>query len=114
MISAEVHSDDHVFEATFDASKWAEQADDTEIEALAKCGFGGDYAADAVAQFMADHDEDVKKVFSYLDLKPKMGNGDPVGFECHVEEEDLAMWLDTNRPAMARSLRENGLLAEFA
>lgn len=101
MIRAEVHSDDHVFKADFDATKWFEQASDEEIIALILCGFGGDYPADAVAHFMAEHDSNVARVFQYLEFGPKMPDGDTVGFECHVSDSDASMWIQKHKPELA-------------
>lgn len=95
-ISAEVHSDDHVIETTFDASRWFAQASDDEILKLARCGWGGDYPADDVALFAAGYDADVKKVFDYLEL---VGHKkDRPGFECHVNEDSAREWLEIHRP----------------
>ena len=90
-IQAEAHSDDRVVEVIFDAQQWFEQASDDEILALRDCGFGGDYPSDAVALFTAEHDEKVKRLFTYLDI---LGEGrKTMGFECHVEESDAEVWL---------------------
>ena len=89
-IRAEAHSDDRVFKARFDAGPWFAQAPDEEILALKECDFGGDYAADVVAQFAADSNEDVQDIFDYLALKNKH---EAMGFECHVNEEDALLWL---------------------
>ncbi|KKL23440.1 hypothetical protein LCGC14_2425330, partial [marine sediment metagenome] len=67
-IKAECHSDDRVREANFDATPWFVQASAESIGDLARCGWGGDYPADGVAQFMAEQDREVGKVFQYLDL----------------------------------------------
>jgi len=67
-IPAECYSDDHILEATFDAEPWFAHASRPQILALATCGWGGDYPADEVAIYMADYDQGVGKVFSYLEL----------------------------------------------
>ena len=54
MICAECHSDDHNVEVAFDATRWFEQATDKQIAELAAVGWGGEYPADAVAEFMTD------------------------------------------------------------
>jgi hypothetical protein len=105
VIRAEVHSDDHKLRANFDATLWFEQADDAEIAELANCNWGGDCAADAVAEFMADYEPSVAKVFAYLDLEPSNW-GEPVGFECHVEAADARAWLKAHRSALYASLDE--------
>lgn len=93
-IRAEVHSDDRVIEAQFNALPWFEQASDEEIKALAKCDWGGDYPADEVAQHMADLDPNVRKVFDYVALRVSEG------FECHVNEDDARAWLTAYRPGL--------------
>lgn len=90
-LRAEVHSDDRVVEVEFDAQLWFDQASDDEIAALRDCDFGGDYPADAVALFAAEHDEGVRRLFTYLDI---LGAGNkPMGFECHVVATDAETWL---------------------
>ena len=96
MITAECHSDDHVREATFDATPWFEQASDGELVSLAECGWRGDYPADAVAQFMAEQSEPVRQVFEYIELV-----GDQ-GFECSVNTGDGETWLREHRPHLSK------------
>lgn len=104
MIKAECHSDDRVRKANFDATPWFVQASAESIGALAKCGWGGDYPADGVSHFMAEHDEEVGKVFQYLELVAD--KKDAPGFECHVDEADALTWLRKNRRALAITLEE--------
>ena len=93
MIRAEVHSDDHVAEANFDATTWFEQASNEEIRALAEISWGGDMESDAVAQFFnTDSERDVAFVFTYVQHKQD------VGYECHVDSKDALRWIDVNRP----------------
>jgi hypothetical protein len=105
MIKAEVHSDDHVVEHNFDATKWFRLATDENIIKLAQCGWGGDYPADNVAIFMAEQDSGVADVFKYLELIAK----DPMkkdchGFECHVDEEQARSWIAKHRPHLIDKL----------
>jgi len=86
MIQADAHSDDHVVEVQFDATPWFEQASEVQIADLIACGYGGDYPADAVAQYMADHHQGVKRLFDYLEVI------EHVGFECHVSQGDAEDW----------------------
>ncbi len=85
MIQARCYSDDRNVDVEFDATLWWAQASEEQKQALRDCGWGGDYPADEVAIFMADHDEGVKRMFTYLEIID-------IGFECHVEpvEEELA------------------------
>lgn len=94
MIRAEVHSDDYAATAKFDATPWFEQATDEAIEQLAKCDYGGDYAADAVAVWSASLFADVAGVFQYDELAR-------CGFECHVNPDDAEAWIAENRPHLA-------------
>src|SRR5205823_1079481 len=52
MIRAEVHSDDHKVKASFDATAFFERATLEEVLGLAEIGWGGNYEADGVAQFL--------------------------------------------------------------
>lgn len=90
MIRAEVHSDDFEHAVKFDATPWFEQADADDILQLAECGWGGDYPADEVAQFL-DGKAGYDGVTSLFTNK----NG---GFECHVHDADAFAWLASNRP----------------
>lgn len=97
-VRAECHTDDYAFEYEFDAALWFKQAGAKQIIALGNCGWGGDYPADDVAQWMAKYDDRLALLFSYLEIANK-GN-QTVGFECHVDDGDAAQWLTTNRPAL--------------
>lgn len=97
MIRAEVHSDDYAAAAKFDATAWFEQADDASIEQLSKCGFGGDYAADAVAEWSASLFDSVADVFHYDELAR-------CGFECHVNVNDAEAWIAANRPHLTNAI----------
>jgi hypothetical protein len=91
MIRAECHSDDFCVEVDFDATQWFEQASDDEIKALRDCDWGGDYPADEVAMFMAEHSQEVEDMFKYITLRHKLEH---IGFECHVNPEDAERWLN--------------------
>jgi hypothetical protein len=94
-IRAEVHSDDHQYMANFDARPWFEQASDGDIELLVDIDFGGDYAADAVAEFCQSHDQDVAAVFEFKEEQ---------GFECNVSDADACRWIKVNRPQLFQKL----------
>jgi hypothetical protein len=98
-IKAECHSDDHKVEVPFDAIRWAKKASDKEISDLIQCGFRGDYPADEVAIFEADHNEDVAFMFKYIGV---VGGG----FECSVDEDDLVAWIKKNRPQIVSVYEE--------
>jgi hypothetical protein len=101
MIKAECHSDDRCVEIGFDATPGFENASDDKILALAEFGWGGDYAADDVAIYMADQSDGVKTMFNYLDLR---GRIETIGFECHVNEDNARKWISENRPLLTKSL----------
>lgn len=98
MIQASVYSDDHKRAATFNATPFFERATLEEILDLKAIGWGGDHQADAVALFFLERDASVAQVFRYLDLNPSMDGGNPLGFECHVCEKDVARWVKANKP----------------
>lgn len=102
MIQAECHSDDFITKAEFDATTWFEQASDGEIEALAGCGWRGDYPADDVARYFEE--TETREVFDYVAMNPKMLNGDPVGFECSVDEAAAMAWLKEHRPEVCERI----------
>lgn len=98
IISAEAHSDDHVIEVAFDATPWFEQASDDEIIELRRIEFGGNLAADRVAEFFRENPK-VNRLFNYLALEPTMSfTGDTVGFECHIDPAGAEAWIAKHRP----------------
>jgi len=102
MIRAECHSDDMAVTAKFDATPFFEEASDAELLGLVRCGFGGDYAADAVAQHLEDR-AGYHTVEAVLDHA--RGRGD-IGFECHVHAADALSWVKENRPNLFERVRE--------
>ncbi len=91
-IRAEAHSDDQRFQHRFDATEWFDEASAEDIFALAKCGWGGDYAADAVVQYMSHHGETpLETMLTYLTVANQ-------GFECHVDAGDAMTYLKEARP----------------
>lgn len=101
-IKAEVHSDDRVFEIPFDAVAWFKQAKPQKIVDLAGCDWGGDYPADAVAEFMEDHVPEIAQMFRYLERIHDTPHS--CGFECHVNKVLAVVWLEANRPAVAERI----------
>lgn len=102
-IRAEVHSDDYRYQVEFDATKWFEQASDKEIMGLAQCGWGGDYAADAVAEYFEDTLEEIAQLMNYCCATT--GSREPVGFEVKVNCDDAIAWLEQHRPDVWAKLR---------
>ncbi len=100
-IRAEAHTDDHKFNHHFDATPWFEQAKAADIFLLAKCGWGGDYPADAVAQFMSHHGETpLETMFTLLTATKDEG-----GFECHIDTGDAMTYLHDVRPEVYDVIR---------
>jgi DNA-directed RNA polymerase subunit RPC12/RpoP len=106
-ISAECRSDDLVVEVEFNAAQWFEQANGEQIVALARCGWGDDYPADVVAQYMAEHSGGVRRLFQYLDI---IADGPTdTGFECRVNNEEAMAYLAEHRPELHELItRERG------
>ena len=105
-VSAKVHSDDYVFDIAFDATPWFEQASDEEILVLAKCDFGGDYPADAVADFFENSNPEVTDMFDYIHAHNKSDVVEHIGFECYVDEDEAMAWLVENKPELAMQIAE--------
>jgi hypothetical protein len=100
-IPAEAHSDDYVVEVHFDALPWFEQATDEEIQSLCEIEFGGNYAADAVAESFICILEDMSRLFDYLDIiRDLPSKKDCCGFECHIDREAAMRWIKENRPKL--------------
>ena len=107
-IKARTHSDDHNVETEFDAVHWFTIATDTQILNLADCDWGGDYAADEVAQWSSDLYDDVGKVFTYLaTIQDDPAKKDVSGFECYVDEADAMAWLKDHRPHLYEQIEAN-------
>ena len=90
-ISAEAHSDDRACEVFFDATVYFVQASDEDLAKLAACGWGGDYPADEVAQFMAGRNKQLAELFKYVEIAHRVKK---IGFECHVNAEEAMVWLE--------------------
>jgi hypothetical protein len=102
MIKATIRSDDSVASVSFDATPWFEQASDQEIIDLARCGWGGDYAADEVSQFFSD--SITAQVFDYLDSHPARETNSAIGHETHIDMDEAIEWVIENRPQVAEKL----------
>ena len=67
------------------------------------CSSDLDYPADEVVQYMADHDEQAKKLFDFLEIVTRQPfSGEMNGFECEVNEGDFISWLGSNKPHLRR------------
>lgn len=101
MIKSKVRSDDGVVEVEFDATPYFEQATFLNFADLEACNWGGDYAADAVAEFCR---KKCKKLFDYLERMNFDPQGDLIGFECYVVRDHAMEWLKEHKPWWHRLL----------
>jgi hypothetical protein len=106
IIPAECHTDDRAVEVKFDAVRWFKRPRTTgkDIVVLAECGlgrdeWGGDYAADAVAEASAGWDKDLEFLFKYIEHKNRASH-EHIGFECNVDGAMALKWLAKNRPGI--------------
>jgi len=105
-VKAEIHSDDRLFVANFDAAAWLSQADDEAIIALHAISWGGDYASDVVAEFFEATNSDIANIFDYC--RKTHNTSRAMGFECIVEEISGLAWLKQHRYGLwARLVCEN-------
>ena len=100
IVSAEAHSDDHKIQVRFDATTWFEQAGDEEINDLMEIHYGGNLAADRVADFFEKNQ--TKRLFDYLSFSPTMADGDTIGFECNIDQVQAEAWIEKNRPHLMK------------
>ncbi len=107
MIKANVHDDDERFSINFDATLWFEDASDGSIKELAKYDWGYDYTADAVAQYMVIHDDQVNNFFDYIEALAVLSGASSAGFECYVNTEDAIVWIKANRPHLLEKIKES-------
>lgn len=97
MIHAETHSDDRAVEVEFDVTPYFKEAPTEDLVALINCGFSHDEPADRVAEHLAESNEEVAAMFTYLEARNK-ATRKSIGFEVSVDEEQAFTWLDSNRP----------------
>lgn len=106
VIAANVYSDDHFVDISFDAVSWFQQADNKAIIDLADARWGGGYPAAAVAAFYEGSKEfkndDICTMFRYLSNKKGQ-----IGFECHIDEGDALRWLEEHRPRVYEEIQSS-------
>jgi hypothetical protein len=102
LVAAEAHSDDHVTKAEFNAAWWLMTATDKEVLELAKCGWGCDYPADAVAKFMRHFDYNLERMFAHI--KNLIGTKDAPGFEVQIDAGTAVRFLIYYRPELFEKL----------
>lgn len=105
-ILAEAHTDDHTHNVTFNAIPYFEKASEQDIYDLADCGWGGDYPADYVAEYLDGRDPDVTEFFLNKHAGPKQG------FECHIDQTTALAWLKINHPDLRKALLARGEMGE--
>ncbi len=105
-VAAEIHSDDRIYEVTFDARCWFAQATDEQILVLAEEDWGPGYASDEVGRSMADFDRKIAKLFDYLEhLRDVPSKRDESGFCVTINEDQAMAWLDSQKPELAKKIQ---------
>lgn len=100
-IKAEAHSDDRVYEVSFEASRWFSEAADHEILVLAENRWGGCPRADGVATYMAKFCPELADMFRYLERIANVpSKKDESGFECNIDEASAIAWIRAHRPEL--------------
>lgn len=94
VVKARFWTDDHRFEADFDAQEYFAQAPVDSLLSIAEVGFSGDYCTDNVAEFMQGRNEDIDDGFAYIHALQRSSMKDPPGFECSVDSKDYFRWMD--------------------
>jgi len=94
VVKARFWTDDHRFEADFEAQDYFAQASVDSLLSIAEVGFSGDYCTDYVAEFMQGRNEDIDDGFAYIHALQKSAMKDPPGFECSVDAGDYFRWMD--------------------
>lgn len=101
-VEADASTDDGAYKIVFDATEFFEKADAKDIVKLAVEGWGSNYSADYVAEFIAyeasPSNQDLVEMFDY-------DQTNQVGFEVHVERATAMRWLSENRPDVADAIR---------
>lgn len=89
---------DHLSGADFDAVPWFAQASDREILALSRGRWRNSSDSDAVAVFIAAHDQRVAAVLDYARVVD-------AGTVCEINAGEALAWLAVHRPTIARRAR---------
>jgi hypothetical protein len=104
---ATAHTDDWVFKVDFDASNWLRLAPIEAIVALAKCGWGGDYAADRVAEDYVDQDTSGRMERLLAHTLESQETANPVGFECRINKDRALAFLARERRSAFTAVLRN-------
>jgi hypothetical protein len=79
-------------ETSYSVDEW----DETELV------WGQDYPSDFVAHYIAGCNDDVAKMFDYIEFK-----SDDTGFECYINANDALIWIKENRPHLLDEIRKH-------
>lgn len=103
-VAAKFWTDDQVFQVSFEAQAYLQQASDEELRSILEVGCSRDYSTDAIAEYMRDEklEDGICQAFGYLDVRNK-GSWETVGFEVEVDKRSFYRWLDAQRPAVLAS-----------
>lgn len=99
MINADTHTDDWAIEVKFDATPYFEQAPEEDLANLIECGFEDDEPADQVAIHLADTNDQIAAMFTYLEARNRASRKS-IGFEVNVDPEQALDWIKQNRPSV--------------
>lgn len=102
-ISAKCHSDDRVFEISFNALPWLAIAKVNEILELNNCEWANDYPADNVGYFMAPYNHEIAEMLRHAERMSKIK---PCGFECSVDPTEAMAYLEQYRPDVHAAIVE--------
>lgn len=102
VVPASGHSDDWLYEVTFDAADWLARASDSEIRALHDCDYGHDTAADEVLVAAAKTNREIADLLDYC--RRTQQRSLHIGFECVVNREAALAWIEENRPQLHAEL----------
>ena len=104
-INAQAHSDDFKIEVAIDARPYLVTADVEHLKLLGQDGWRGDYTADEIFHRAESAGcPGARRLQDYISLDPRMLNGDTVGFEVSIDEDEAMSWLAANRPEIHASL----------
>ena len=96
-VPATAHTDDGNIVVAFDATPFFETVADDLIRELIEDGFAAGYGADAVAQELADEDNELGRMFWYLEHISERRD-EPIGYEVSVDRDSAKRWLELYRP----------------
>jgi methionyl-tRNA synthetase len=94
-IQCQCHSDDYFVNLEFDASEYFQDAEIGDLIELSHHDWKHCQAADEIAYFYGQ--DNAHRLFEYLENRPLMPDGDPVGFECEVNPAEAMAWLRRHR-----------------